>query len=74
MVAEGELRPDGVFRVNALGQPPPERRADSLRALQVGRAAGRVKLLLGCSLLSSPFLCSLSAGANQRGWDASGHC
>ena len=34
VVAEGELRPDGVFKVAALGMPPPERRADSLQALQ----------------------------------------
>ena len=34
VVAEGELRPDGVFKVAALGMPPPERRAESLQALQ----------------------------------------
>ncbi|KAL4448856.1 hypothetical protein ABPG77_007573 [Micractinium sp. CCAP 211/92] len=34
VVAEGELREDGVFKVAALGQPPPEARAQSLQALQ----------------------------------------
>lgn len=34
VVAEGELQADGVFKVAALGMPPPERRAESLQALQ----------------------------------------
>lgn len=34
VVAEGELNANGVFRISALGLPPPERRGDSLSALQ----------------------------------------
>ena len=34
VVVEGELTPAGIFKVSALGLPPPERRADSLTALQ----------------------------------------
>lgn len=37
VVAEGELREDGVFRVAALGQPPLEARAQSLQARRAGR-------------------------------------
>ncbi|KAI3430534.1 hypothetical protein D9Q98_005127 [Chlorella vulgaris] len=34
VVAEGELQANGVFKVAALGMPPPERRVESLQALQ----------------------------------------
>lgn len=37
MVAEGVLQPSGVFKVAALGLPPAEPRADSIKALQVRR-------------------------------------
>ena len=36
VVAEGVLQPNGVFKVAALGLPPAEPRADSIKALQVG--------------------------------------
>ena len=35
VVAEGALQHNGVFRVDALGFPPPETRAESQAALKV---------------------------------------
>lgn len=39
VVAEGVLQPSGVFKVAALGLPPAEAKADSIKALQVGHKA-----------------------------------